>query len=112
MVHARLADRARSDRALDLLREIIGDGVSYVYAWVHARRGEVNAAFAALDRSHTRLADDRDQGGPLPGAAPRRPPLRRLRIAPRLPLIDERAAQHALVDVGEHAKVGHRHRLV
>ncbi len=48
---ARLGDRAGSDRALDQLRSF-GTGFFYQIAEVLAQRGEIDAAFAALDRAY------------------------------------------------------------
>ncbi len=47
---ARLGDHAASDRATALLAQQ-GDDVGYQLAGVHAQRGEVAEAFAALDRA-------------------------------------------------------------
>jgi serine/threonine-protein kinase len=48
---ARLGDRAGSDRFLKRLHETAGEAASFQYAEVHAQRGELDQAFAALDEA-------------------------------------------------------------
>ncbi len=50
---ARLGDRAGSDKALARLKQLLGDAASYQYGEIHAQRGEIDLAFAALDRAWT-----------------------------------------------------------
>jgi len=53
MAAARLGDRAGSDRAMAPLKQLIGDTVSFQLGEIHAQRGEIDLAFAALDRAWT-----------------------------------------------------------
>ena len=48
---ARLGDRAGSDRAMAKARLLYGDVANYQYGEIHAQRGEIDLAFAALDRA-------------------------------------------------------------
>jgi hypothetical protein len=50
IVAAKLGDIARSDRKLDQLQSIYGDAASYQFAQGFAQRGDVDRAFAALER--------------------------------------------------------------
>lgn len=50
VVFAKLGDRGASDRTLEQLRKTYGDAASYQFAQAYAQRGEVDRAFAALDR--------------------------------------------------------------
>ena len=65
---ARLGDRAASDRATALLARQ-GDDVGYQLAGVHAQRGEVAEAFAALDRA-VAISDRADRPAQRPNAVP------------------------------------------
>jgi len=47
----RLGDRRASDKALAKLKQVAGDVASYQYSEIHAQRGEIDQAFAALDRA-------------------------------------------------------------
>jgi TolB-like protein/Tfp pilus assembly protein PilF len=53
MAAARLGDRAGSDKAMARLKQLIGDTVSFQLGEIHAQRGEIDLAFAALDRAWT-----------------------------------------------------------
>jgi tetratricopeptide (TPR) repeat protein len=53
MAAARLGDRAGSDKAMARLKQLIGDAASYQYGEIYAQRGEIDQAFAALERAWT-----------------------------------------------------------
>ncbi len=53
MAAARLGDRAGSDKAMARLKQMFGDTANYEYGQIHAQRGEIDLAFAALDRAWT-----------------------------------------------------------
>jgi TolB-like protein/Tfp pilus assembly protein PilF len=50
---ARLGDRAGSDKPMAKLKQLDGDLASYQYGQIHAQRGEIDQAFAALDQAWT-----------------------------------------------------------
>ena len=51
MVAALMGDRVASDSALARMKQVFGDVASYQYGEIHAQRGEIDQAFADLDKA-------------------------------------------------------------